>query len=161
MTVVERVGEAVARATTRRRFLERSAVAMFGMAATASVAGLRPAGASANACEENWSGCSCSPYGTCPQSRDCSAGNCNTTYCTYYTSPHSSTGCWCQMECCYRCGTCQSYCGYYKCCDCVCEASHTLCTCQGFIYTCTSAARSADSAQAAGPAGPKCPVVCC
>src|SRR6266704_2974980 len=48
---------------------------------------------------------------------------------------HGNTGCWCQATKCYTCSSGQnSYCGYWKCCDCACGTTH--CTCQGFHYTC-------------------------
>lgn len=150
MTVVERTGETIARSTTRRKFLQRASTTTFAFVAAWSVNVIRPDLAWANACQVTESGCSCSPYGPCPHSYDCySSGNCNTTYCTYYKSPHSSTGCWCQKTCCHNCGTRSSYCGYWKCCDCKC--SGTLCTCQGFHYTCNGCQ---------GTASPDC-VPCC
>jgi hypothetical protein len=151
MTVVERAGEAIARATTRRGFLQRSAVSLFGMAASASVADFLPGRAPANACQETWQGYSCGQLYPLCHSSECSAGDCNLTYCTYNLANHGSTGCWCQQEACYQCGTCTAYCGHYKCCDCKCGAEQRLCTCSGFIKTCIQT----------GPQGPDCIPVCC
>lgn len=138
MTVVERTGEALARATSRRSFLQRSAVAIFGLAAAGAVSGLKASTAWATACTHTDPGQFCTGYGTCPYPHDCNGGDCNTTYCTYShgvpwtTSPY---GCWCQAKHCYQCGGLGAYCGYWQCCDCICE-QHQLCTCQGFVYTC-------------------------
>lgn len=141
MSLVARTGETIARNTTRKGFLQRATGAVFAFASASAVGGVFAGTAQANICEATDTSCSCNPYGPCPKLADCSGGNCVTTYCTYYKTPWSSTGCWCTKTCSYNCGRLGAYIGYYKCCDCKC--SGTVCTCQGFVYTCRTTAADA------------------
>ncbi len=151
MTVVDRAGETIARSTTRRRFLQRASTVTFAAVAAWSVNVIRPDLAYACPCQNCDPGTPCTPIRDCPHpANDClTSGDCNTAYCNYLKSVHSNTGCWCQATKCYNCSSGQnSYCGYWKCCDCACGTTH--CTCQGFHYTC----------QGCQTASPDC-VPCC
>jgi hypothetical protein len=144
MSIVERTGERIARNVSRRRFLRRSAVAIFGIAAAGAADFVHLPRAAANACEKvDYESCTCHPpYGTyCTSlsggSNYCIRGDCNTAVCRYnYNYGWWSTACWCTKTCSYSCGTAYSYKGYYHCCDCTC-AGHD-CGCRGFVYTCQS-----------------------
>lgn len=144
MSTVERAAEGVARALTRRRFLNRAAGVVFGAAAAAAVGGLRPGVARAThaTCPNpnNPGGCNCIPLGGyyCNQF---SASYCNGAACsggcTYNGISYPNDYCWCTALCDYNCGTCASYIGYWVCCDCTCPGNR-YCTCRTFVRTCSS-----------------------
>jgi len=127
---IERIGEGLARRVDRRRFLRRSAGAVFGFAAAWSVHGFGAPGALAGYCDYFSSSCYCSPpgYGYCSSSDYCNGSYCNTAYCSYDTSDWPG-GCWCTQGCDFGQGSC----GYYRCCDCDCPDG--FCGCSAFTNT--------------------------
>lgn len=135
MDIVKRSGEVVARQINRRRFLEKSALTMFGAVAALAVDFPRLPTAEANdTCAHYSSSYSCGPLnGKYCSPSYCQGAACNTSYCTYNTGSWPD-GCWCTLTGDYNCGTSHSYSGYYKCCDCNCPGGG--CSCRNFNYTC-------------------------
>ncbi len=125
MSVVERVGESLARRVNRRRFLGRSAASVFGVVAAWAVAGGGSRSALASHCATTSSECQCHPPGGrfCSGSQ-CSGADCGSG-CTLYRGFYD-TGCWCTL-------TCNG--GHYRCCDCQC--GDTLCGCAEFVPSTT------------------------
>jgi hypothetical protein len=148
-TTLDHAAEAIARKIDRRRFLSRSAGAIFAATAMATVAGIRApfARASGNcpAHAGEYDSCSCHPPGPyCTQwsSSFCSGAAC-AGGCSYDYFDYQADACWCTLDCCYLCGGCNSYCGYWTCCDCKgCPGHSGKCGCRSFTYTCTVHAAS-------------------
>ena len=67
MTFVERSSEELARKIGRRRFLNRAAASVFGLAAAWSVEGIRAPGVLAQTCSATSSQCTCN----LPNGRSC------------------------------------------------------------------------------------------
>ena len=133
MTLVERVGEGLARRTNRRTTLKRAAAAVFGAVAAWSVEGFRGNGALAQQCEYVTEGdCSCNPpYGVYCNHLDpsfCAGSGCSGG-CYYDESYRYAGACWCSATCDYGGGEM----GYYVCCDCNCYGQQ--CACREFIAT--------------------------
>lgn len=141
---VERAAEKLARAMNRRQFLSRASAVTFGTITAWTIgASAWPTQGAAVTCAGNTSLCGCSP----PNGTYCDSHNssyCNGAACaggcTFDTTVWS-TGCWCTKTCCYLCGSTDSYCGYYKCCDCKCPGS-LKCGCRNFVYTCRNGTRA-------------------
>ena len=133
MTLVERVGEGLARRLNRRQTLKRAAVAVFGSVAAWTVEGFRGKSALAQQCGFVTEGnCSCSPPGgTYCSGIDPSfcAGSACSGGCAYDESYRYAGACWCSATCQYDGGES----GYYHCCDCNCYGQ--LCACREFIST--------------------------
>jgi hypothetical protein len=130
MTLVERLGEALARQCQRRQLLKRAAVAVFGAVAAWSVEGFRGNSALAASCGYVTEGdCDCSP----PDGLYCRrldpsfcAGSACAGGCDWDESYRYAGACWCSATCQYSSGT-----GYYQCCDCTCYGQQ--CGCREFI----------------------------
>jgi hypothetical protein len=132
MTMVERVGEGLARQLNRRQTLKRAAVAVFGAVAAWTVEGFRGNGALAQHCGIVTDNCTCTP----PQGQYCNgldpsfcAGAACSAGCYYDESYRYAGACWCSAICQYNGGES----GYYQCCDCNCYGQ--LCACREFIST--------------------------
>jgi hypothetical protein len=133
VTLVERVGEGLARRLNRRQTLKRAAVATFGAVAAWTVEGFRGNGALADHCGIVTEGdCTCTPpeglycNGLDPSfcdGSDCSGG------CAWDESYRYAGACWCSAICLYSGGEA----GYYHCCDCNCYGRQ--CACREFIPT--------------------------
>jgi hypothetical protein len=140
MTVVERVGEGLARRVSRRSGLSRGLSLVFGVAAAFATDGLRAPGASAQrgcafvtqgdeSCNfPNGRSCRAIRQAFCDGSR-CSGG------CRYLTDDDPPngiypTGCWCTATT-RRAGKR----GHYKCCDCGCPSAggEVECGCRTFV----------------------------
>lgn len=132
MSMVERLGEGVARRMDRRRFLTRAATGTFGAVAAWTVQGLGASPAFAAVCSHTSSRCSCTP---------CANVHCralNTSYCSgsacaggcsyNYNCGYPDTACWCTETC------CGPPAGYYQCCDCLCPGNRA-CSCRKFVRT--------------------------
>jgi hypothetical protein len=132
MTMVERVGEGLARLLNRRQVLQRAGVAVFGAVAAWTVEGVRGNSALAQTCSFVTGNCGCSPPGGvycngldpsfCAGSA-CSGG------CYWDESYRYAGACWCSATCQYDGGGS----GYYHCCDCNCYGQ--LCACREFVPT--------------------------
>jgi len=147
MSLLERSSEIVARQVDRRSFLLRISTMTFGAVAAAAVGlpGTTTARA-ANACERIESENVCVPpgFGLCTgrSASYCSGAAC-AGGCTYnYKLTYHQTACWCTQKSCTACGTPGAFCGYYKCCDCICPSGGS-CACQEFHYTCNPCGTSA------------------
>jgi hypothetical protein len=127
MTMVDRVGEGLARQLNRRQTLKRGAVAAW------TVEGFRSKSALAQQCgfvtEET---CTCTP----PEGLYCSgldpsfcAGSACSGGCSYDETYRYAGACWCSATCEYDGGES----GYYHCCDCDCYGQR--CACREFIST--------------------------
>jgi hypothetical protein len=139
MTMIERVGEGLARRINRRRGLNRAGSLVFGLVAAFAVDGLgRPAATAQRGCSFVTEGdCSCNlPNQTlCSAIKKsyCDGARCGQG-CRYLTEDDPPTGvyptgCWCSATC--RYGDKR---GYYQCCDCRCGAGRsTLCGCRRFV----------------------------
>ena len=138
MTMVERVGEGLARQLNRRTMLKRAAAAIFGAAAAWSVEGVKGQSELAGYCAYVTAGdCTCHPpYGLycgrmdrsyCPGAA-CSGG-------CYYDESYPYVGaCWCSATFHYPTQYEGYYLiGYYQCCDCKCYGQQ--CACRQFIQT--------------------------
>jgi hypothetical protein len=133
MTLVERVGEGLARRLNRRQTLKRAAVAVFGAVAAWTVEGFRGNSALADHCAVVTEGdCTCNP----PEGLYCNGLDpsfCEASACSggcYYDESYRYAGaCWCSAVCLYSDGQP----GYYQCCDCDCYGQ--LCACREFIPT--------------------------
>lgn len=143
MTLVERVGEGLARRLNRRQTLKQAAVAVFGAVAAWTVEGFRGDGALADHCGVVTDNCSCSP----PQGLYCDgldpsfcAGAACSGGCYYDESYRYAGACWCSAMCGYDGGVV----GHYQCCDCDCYGQ--LCACREFV--------AAESGGAPPPPGP-------
>jgi hypothetical protein len=124
MTFVERIGERLARRTTRREAVVRGGAALFGLAAAWATQGPFGSGALAAACARR------SPYPDCnpPYGLYCNALNpnyCDGARCSggctldpQYYPDYPQTGCWCTAA---RGGRKRRY--YYVCCDCQCPSA--------------------------------------
>jgi hypothetical protein len=139
-TLVESLGERLARRIDRRSALKGACVAGFGtVAAWAGTNFVGSSDAYAASCQATVSNCQCNP----PGGRYCSTSQCSAENCAGGCSfakdlAWSSTACWCTANCCnFNC----SARGFYKCCDCRCGS--TTCACAVFTTTC-------------GPCGPAC-----
>lgn len=137
MTVVEKLGERLARRMDRRRLVSRSAAAMFGLVAAWATEGIRPRGALAYHCSLIDTGrCYCRPVNNtyCTNigtdaAHNCVGADCYSGHCTRDLSGYpSNNGCWCTQGCNYG-----STCGYYQCCDCICHGIY--CGCRQFVST--------------------------
>jgi hypothetical protein len=146
MTVVERVGERLARRLDRRRSVTRSAGAVFAW--TAAWATLGPFGSTALAYEcrgVTELDCTCNfPFGRDGRQLVCRKKNPNycdgakcSGNCEYNYDFYTTTACWCSKTC--RHGKGRH--GHYMCCDCKCPKIATvdnpggLCGCQKFTST--------------------------
>jgi len=133
MTMVERVGEGLARQLNRRQTLKRAAVAVFGAVAAWTVDGFRGNSALASHCAVVTEGdCTCNPpEGTYCIGMDPSfcAGSACDGGCYYDESERYAGACWCSAICAYGGGEF----GYYQCCDCNCYGQ--VCGCREFIPT--------------------------
>ena len=133
MTLVERVGEGLARRLNRRQTLKRAAVAVFGSVAAWTVEGFRGNSGLAQQCGFVTEGtCTCTP----PEGLYCSgmdpsfcAGSACSGGCAYDETYRYAGACWCSATCQYDGGES----GYYHCCDCNCFGQ--LCACREFIST--------------------------
>ncbi len=137
MTMVERVGEGLARRTNRRRAVKRTAMAVFGAVAAWTTQGFRGSGALAYHCGYVTEGdCTCNPpYGLYCKRMDRSY--CDGAACSggcYYDESYRYVGaCWCSAICQYPTEYEGSYVtGYYQCCDCNCYGQQ--CACRAFYY---------------------------
>lgn len=146
--VVGRTGERLARGSVargtmgRRALIGRAAGTMFAFMTAWTVSGFRSKGALAaiDNCARRRPECGCIPCGgrycnnTSPSYCD---GSICTGGCSYYAGcgyPNPpGFGCWCTATCCYNQG---EYAGYYECCDCSCPGLG-LCSCRGFVTTCS------------------------
>ena len=132
MTVVERVGEGLARQLNRRQTLKRAAVAVFGAVAAWTVEGFRGNGALAQHCGYVTDECTCAPpYGLYCNGLDpsfCAGSGCSGG-CYWDESFRYAGACWCSAICQYDGGES----GYYQCCDCNCYGQQ--CACREFIAT--------------------------
>lgn len=135
MTMVERVGEGLARRTSRRRTLKRASMAVFGAVAAWTTQGFKGDGALAYHCGYVTEGdCTCNPpYGLYCNRMD-------NSYCTgaacsggcYYDESYRYVGaCWCSAICQYTGQDGYPLVGYYQCCDCNCYGQQ--CACRQFI----------------------------
>lgn len=139
MTTLDRLPEHFARTVDRRRFLQRTAMTIFGFVAASAATGFRPPPALAAECAYTDSHCQCIPL----NGNYCS--NCNGANCPGPCDPYFGAcpagpnfQCWCTLSCCYNCSNPNaSYCGHYKCCDCSCPTQY--CTCRAFTYDCRTA----------------------
>jgi hypothetical protein len=132
VTLVERVGEELARHLDRRRMLKRAAVAIFGAVAAWTVEGIRGKSALAQHCGIVTEGCTCTPpYGLYCNGLDPSfcAGSACSGGCYWDESYRYVGACWCSTVCQYSSGET----GYYQCCDCNCYGQQ--CACREFIST--------------------------
>lgn len=143
MTLVERVGEGLARRLNRRQTLQRAAVAAFGAVAAWTVEGFRGNGALADHCGVTTDDCACRP----PQGLYCDgldpsfcAGAACSGGCYYDESYRYAGACWCSAICRYDGGAA----GHYQCCDCNCYGQQ--CACREFI--------PAEAGAAPPPVGP-------
>jgi hypothetical protein len=136
MTMVERVGEGLARRLNRRQAVKRAAAAVFGMIAAWTVEGIRAPGALASHCALVSTGdCTCDPaYGIyCKRLNEsyCAgsacAGGC------YYDETFWPGACWCSAICQYSSQYGTPLIGYYQCCDCNCYGQQ--CACRQFLQT--------------------------
>lgn len=137
MTVVERVGEGLARRTNRRRAVKRTAAAVFGAVAAWTAQGFRGSGALATHCGYVTEGdCTCNPPGGFYCNRlepaFCTGSAC-TGGCSYDESYRYVGGCWCSAICQYQSEYGTPLTGYYQCCDCDCYG--TQCACREFFQT--------------------------
>jgi hypothetical protein len=133
MTMVDRVGEELARQLNRRQTLKRAAVAVFGVVAAWTVEGFRGKSALAQQCGFVTEGdCTCNPpegvYCSGLDESFCAGAQCDGG-CTYDESYRYAGACWCSATCRYEGGES----GYYQCCDCDCYGQ--LCACREFIST--------------------------
>lgn len=131
-TVVDRLGEGLARRVARRQFLKKASAAVFGVVAVWAVEGFQVPGARAGQCYTTEAEYGCSPpygrYCLNLSSQYCVGSDCNSPYCTPAFDFGYPTACWCTLESCD--GT---YLGYYVCCDCYCGG--TACGCYQFVRT--------------------------
>jgi hypothetical protein len=130
MTLVQRIGEDLARRTNRRRFLGRAAQLSFAAVAAVSASGLYSRSAFA-ACTYNTNLSYCQP----PDGIYCSGGRCSGEHCTGdcsadRTTGYDGSGCWCTIYA-YNYGS--GHCGHWHCCDCVCNNYPYHCGCRKFI----------------------------
>lgn len=144
MTLVERVGEGLARHLDRRKTLKGAVVAVFGAVAAWTVEGIRGNGALAQQCGYVTEGdCTCTPPGGlyCHQMDPalCSGSAC-AGGCSFDETYRYAGACWCSATCQYGGGAF----GYYQCCDCNCYGQ--LCACGEFIPL--------GSSDVSGPVGP-------
>ena len=149
MTLVERVGEGLARRLNRRQTLKRAAVAAFGAVAAWTVEGFRGNGALADHCGIVTEGdCTCTPpeglYCNGLDPSFCEASACSGG-CTYDESYRYAGACWCSAICQYEGGAL----GHYQCCDCNCYGQ--LCACREFISTGGGEAPPAEEPVGDGP----------
>ena len=132
MTLVEYVGERLARQLNRRQMLKRAAVAAFGAVAAWTVEGFRGNGALAQECGYVSGDCACTPpgglYCNAMDPSFCSGSACSGG-CSWDESYRYAGACWCSAVCQYNGGES----GYYHCCDCNCYGQ--LCGCREFIPT--------------------------
>ncbi|MFM9105510.1 MAG: hypothetical protein ACKOWF_02290 [Chloroflexota bacterium] len=135
MSVIGRMGEAMARSINRRQALKRASVVVFGVVSALAVRGPRGDSALAGYCTYITTGdCTCNPAdgaycnrfdeSFCDGAR-CSGG-CKVDDVTSYVG-----GCWCSATCTYPGDNGGRINGYYKCCDCNCGGSR--CSCREFI----------------------------
>lgn len=134
MMTIERIGEGLARRIDRRRFLRRSAAAIFGAAAVWAAQGIRVPGASAQAgvCYvDRYDICSCRPL-TGWYCNDWDFRYCNGALCSGgcgYNNSVYPQACWCSRGC-------PPGQGYTECCDCDCidpAGNPHACTCGQYI----------------------------
>lgn len=138
MNATKRIGEVVARRIDRRRFMNRSAMTIFGAAAAFAVEGIRTRGVLAQTCQTTSSYCSCNPpngrYCVNMSPSYCSGASC-AGGCTWNYTFYSSTACWCTTTCCFF-----GYYGHYVCCDCTCAG--TACGCSAWVLQGSGCSRS-------------------
>ncbi len=136
--------ERVARTIDRRSLLKRAAQSAFLTATLIAVEGLKPpqALASPDDCCPTCEYCDCDasncnpPYGQYCQPSWCTGAHCGSA-CLPDKSDWHDTGCWCTGDDCYDCGGGASFCGHYRCCDCMsCGPNNVSCGCKAFVYTC-------------------------
>lgn len=133
MTMIERVGEGLARRTNRRHAVRRAAAGVFGVVAAVAARGIAPSGTSANhlCARTTFGDCTCNP----PNGRYCrtlSTSYCSGSACAggcRYDPFIYPDACWCTAECRYGNGRT----GYFRCCDCNCRG--TRCACRAFVAT--------------------------
>jgi hypothetical protein len=125
MTVVNRAGEGIARGLTRKRFLNKTAVAAFGAFTSAALGFHVPKAFGSGACPNSSDTCSCHPlngiYCTSFDPSMCNGASCYNCYWNYAYYPDA---CWCSKCCSGR---------YWKCCDCTCPRPYggwMGCTCR-------------------------------
>jgi len=140
MGIVQRIGEGLARRTTRRHGVKMALGGLFGTAAAWAVEGPFGSGALAERCVIRYESESCSPprgwycndpsVGGDPSYCDGAkcAGDCQ--YYDYWYPQPRHTSCWCSAI--------QKSGGehfYYKCCDCLCEldGETEACGCKGKV----------------------------
>jgi len=151
MITTRRTAESVARRFDRSRFLKRSAASISGFVAAGTVAGIFPPKALANHCAKTvYGNCSCVPVGG-RYCNNCQDAGCPSDCGAYFGACPAGPNyqCWCTPICCYNCGTGNSYCGHWKCCDCDCPSS--LCSCRAWTFSCTSCCGPGGA-----PLGPPC-----
>ena|SRR5437660_4525399 len=125
-SLVERIGEGLARATNRRKFLRNTVAGLFGII-SAAMAELTfvPSAHAINYCANRSDSFSCSPpagiFCNSINSSYCNGPNC-AGGCTFNTTWYS-TACWCTQESCNS-----QFCTYYECCDCSCPGGR-VCGC--------------------------------
>lgn len=143
MTTIARATEEVARRIDRRKFLRRTAAAVFSFTVGGAVAGIRAPAAWATHCDFTDDACQCGPLNGqyCVGCRDAACPS----NCTAHMG-HCPAGpdyqCWCTKMCCFNCSNpSASFCGHYKCCDCDCPLG-VGCTCRAFTYSCRSTANT-------------------
>lgn len=125
--LVERIGENVARFTSRRKFIRRMATGVFGMIAAGMVElTFVPSVQAKNYCRGISSDTICFP----PSGLYCDA--INPTYCTGANCSGGCTvdktfwitGCWCTLK---HCDISQKVYVFYECCDCRCQGQSCGC----------------------------------
>jgi hypothetical protein len=128
MTVVHRAGEGIARGLTRKRFLDKTAVAAFGAFTSAALGFHVPKAFGTGPCPNSSDTCSCHPlnglYCTSIHPSMCNGANCDIYTCSWNHSIYPDS-CWCS-KCCSG--------SYWKCCDCTCPlpgGGQKGCTCRG------------------------------
>ena len=138
MTMVERVGEGLARQLNRRTTVKRAAAALFGAVAAWSVEGVKGQSELAGYCSYVTAGdCTCNPpnglYCRRMEASFCSGAACGGG--CYYDESYRYVGaCWCSATCQYPTQYEGVYViGYYKCCDCNCYGHQ--CACREFVQT--------------------------
>lgn len=125
MTMAERVGEMLARRTTRRQGVTRVAAATFGLTAAWATQGPFGSGALASVCARRSTYSDCNPphgaYCSSYDTRYCDGARCSggCTLNTQYYPNEPQSGCWCTQTV----GRKHRY--YYKCCDCKCPGVPT------------------------------------
>jgi len=144
MTTVERLGEALARRTSRRQVVVRSAAAMFGVAAAWATQGPFGSSVLAGRCAigDRSLNTECNP----PYNTYCGPGNCDGAMCKspcelnpfYYPEGSTTrTGCWCTTAQKARKGHGRKKRYYYNCCDCKCPNVNTYegqCGCRKRVW---------------------------